>query len=464
MRDLIRDDAERETLRHPPVADDYEVNRLLLSDVQEHLRWFALPHHRLDRDPVPVLLLDVLEDPAPRVRTRSRSGVSKRRGGRRVRRTRHVHDDQLGTRILCECSGPCDRLRSRAESIGANKDLLEHCLTARVSPRSSNGRYPTGLGKSTSGGYLEVMSAVETTVRDSQKQALRLSIAANSLLMAAEIGGGIVFGSLTLLADGVHMLSDVGVLSVALLAHNLMGRPASAKLTYGFQRAEVLGAQVNGLLLLAAGGWIFYTAATTLDEPRAVVGGGVLAIAGLGLVVNVVSAVLLARSRAASLNMRGAFLHMTLDAIGSLLAIVVGVVILLTGAAWTDSVASMLVTALVLWSAWRLLRDTTHVLLEGTPRGIDAADIEDALKAEPRVDAIHHLHLWSLSSDVSALSAHVVIKDEITLHDAQLEGDRLKSMLRDRFGIEHATLELECHSCEPPTTVSTVAGSATHKG
>ena len=147
--------------------------------------------------------------------------------------------------------------------------------------------------------------------------------------------------------------------------------------------------------------------------------------------------------------MRGAYLHMLSDAAGSVGAIVAAVAVLVWDANWVDPAASIFIAILVLWSAWGLMRDTTQVLMEGAPRGMDPAEIEKALTENDAVEAVHHLHLWNLASDVPALSVHVVLGGELNLHEAQVEGERLKAMLRHRFGIEHATLELECHACEP---------------
>ncbi|HEX7443164.1 MAG TPA: cation diffusion facilitator family transporter, partial [Acidimicrobiales bacterium] len=172
--------------------------------------------------------------------------------------------------------------------------------------------------------------------------------------------------------------------------------------------------------------------------------------ASLGLVVNLVSAAVLVRAQGDSLNMHGAVLHMAADAAGSIGAMVAGVAVVVWGANWVDPFVSILIAGLVLWSAWTLLRDTSNVLLEGSPRGIDPDDVRGALADQPTVEAVHHVHLWSLASDEPALSAHVVLAGEVTLHQAQERGDDLKAMLVERFGIGHSTLELECHACDGP--------------
>lgn len=286
--------------------------------------------------------------------------------------------------------------------------------------------------------------------RARQGRALRLALLANGTYLVVEIVGGLATRSLALLADAAHMASDVAALVIALLAQRLLSRPATDTPSYGLQRAEVLGAQANGIGLLVVALWIVFEAVRRLDQPADVAGGGLLVVALVGLLVNLGSLVVLRRAAGDSLNMRGAVLHMGLDAVGSVGAAVAGAAALWWGADRVDPVISVLVAALVLWSAFGLLRSTAHVLLEGTPRGVDPDALTAALLAEPEVEAVHHLHVWSLASDVPALSAHVVLDGERTLHDAQATGSHLKELLDHRFGITHATLELECHPCDGP--------------
>ena len=283
--------------------------------------------------------------------------------------------------------------------------------------------------------------------RDMQKRALWISLLANGGFLIAEVIGGLAFHSLALLADAAHMMSDVVGLTIALVAQQLLSRPASAKHTYGFQRSEVLGGQFNGLTLLAVAGWIIYEAVSRIGQPAEVQGKGMLIVATLGLLVNLGSAFLLARSRGRSVNMKGAYLHMVVDAAGSAAAIVAALAIIFFGANWVDPVVSVGIALLVIWSAWSLLKDTTNVMLEGAPGDVSLEEVEAALVCEPSVTAVHHTHLWSLASDATAFSGHVVLKDDQRLHEAQQQGIQLKVMLADRFNIDHATLELECHPC-----------------
>lgn len=305
-----------------------------------------------------------------------------------------------------------------------------------------------------------VAPAADRAVARQRRLALWIALGVNGGFMIAELVGGIVFGSLALLADAAHMLSDVAGLAIALVAQYLIDRPASVRHTFGLQRAEVLGAQANGVLLLASAGWILFEAARRIGDPPEVAGGPVLVVAVLGLGVNVASAVLLARASGRSLNMRGAYAHMLADAAGSVGVIVAALAIVLFGADWVDPVVSVFIGLLVVSTAWRLLRATTHVLLEGAPHDIDAEDVERWLTGAAGVASVHHLHLWQLTSETVALSAHVVLDDQPSLHEAQARGDELKQQLLERFLIVHSTLELECHQCEPESEADASAPNA----
>jgi cobalt-zinc-cadmium efflux system protein len=288
--------------------------------------------------------------------------------------------------------------------------------------------------------------------RREQRRVLWLALTANAALMVGEFVAAFAFRSLTLLADSVHLLTDVSGLAIAAIAFRLIERPATPRHSFGLHRAEVLAAQGNAVILIGASGWIFIEASRRLAHPVAVSGPGLLGVGAIALVINAGSAWFLHGQRGRSLNMRGAFLHLALDALASVGAVAAGLVIVLSGARRVDPAVSVAIGVIVLWAAWRLLRDATQVLLEGTPAGMDPQVVHDALSTAPGVRNVHHLHLWSLASDVPALSAHVVLTDATSMHDAQIRGDELKALLAERFGIEHATLELECHEHTAPFT------------
>jgi cobalt-zinc-cadmium efflux system protein len=282
---------------------------------------------------------------------------------------------------------------------------------------------------------------------DGRRRALLIALAANAALLVVEVVGSFLFDSLAVFADATHMVSDVVALALAYAALRVAQRPPTERHTYGFGRTEVLVAQANAILLLAGAIAIAVEAVRRLSSPPEVMGGGVLVIGIVGLIVNAASARLLANHAHGNVNMRGAFWHLMADAFGSLAVIVAGVGALVFGADRLDPIASLAISVLVVIGAWRLLRDATRVLLEAVPAGLDSAAVKAALRAHPSVEAVHHLHLWTTGSEHAALSAHVVLGDTVSLHDAQLRAGELKEMLASRFGIEHATLEVECHAC-----------------
>jgi cobalt-zinc-cadmium efflux system protein len=279
--------------------------------------------------------------------------------------------------------------------------------------------------------------------RPGQRRALGWALGVNVALLVAEVAGGIVFGSLALLADAAHLVSDVAGLAIALGALVLTARPVSARHSFGFARAEVMAAQVSALLLLAAGVWILVEGITRLGEPVPVQGAGLAVVATLGLVVNAGSAVVVHRAQGGSLTMRASFVHLATDAVGSLGAIVAGLVILGWGWSRADSVVSIATAVLVLWTGWGLLRESTHVLMEGTPRGLDPEKVTAVIAGVPGVVDVHHLHLWNLASDVPAASAHVVLDGQPALREAQRTADYVRATLAEEFTLTNVTLELE---------------------
>lgn len=287
--------------------------------------------------------------------------------------------------------------------------------------------------------------------QDLRSRALWIALGANAAFMFIEFAAGLITGSLALLADAAHMLSDVAALGIALIAQRLVARPHSARHTFGLQRAEVLGAQANGVLLAIAAVVIGYESFHRLAQPAQLEAGPILVVGTIGLAINLGSAVILSRAAGRSLNMKGAYTHMLMDAAASVGVIVAAAAIAIWGATWADPAVSLAIAVLVGWSAWGLLRDTTQVLLEGTPHGMNPVEVEAFLRSDPVVTDVHHLHLWNLASDTPAMSAHIVLDGEMTLHEAQGHGERLRVAVAKEFSVEHTTFELECHSCDPDT-------------
>lgn len=277
----------------------------------------------------------------------------------------------------------------------------------------------------------------------------RRSLAAATCLIAAllagEVAAGLVAGSLALLADAGHLLSDVAALGLALGASALAARPASGSWTYGFRRLEILAAQANGLALALVGIWIVYGAIRRLVSPRDVRGGIVLAVALAGMAVSLLAAGLLARSSRESLNVRGAFLHVATDLAAFAGTAAAGALVLVTGWDRLDSIAGLLVASLMFWAAYGLLRDSARIFLEVSPANIDPDEVGHALVAQADVVGVHDLHVWTLTSGFPVVSAHVLVAAGADCHRARRE---LEAMLAERFGLEHSTLQVE-HALGP---------------
>jgi cobalt-zinc-cadmium efflux system protein len=264
-------------------------------------------------------------------------------------------------------------------------------------------------------------------------------------LMAGELVAGILAGSLALLADAGHLVSDVAALGLALAASAMASRPAQGRWTYGFRRVEILSAQANGLLLGLVGIWIVYAAIRRLVSPADVRGGVVLAVALAGIAVNLAATALLARASRESLNVRGAFLHVATDLAAFTGTAVAGGLVLATGWDRFDPIAGLLVALLMFWGAFGLLRESTRIFLEVSPPNIDPDAVGRAIVAEPGVDEVHDLHIWTLTSGFPVLSAHVLVAPGSDCHALRRS---LEAMLAERFGLDHSTLQVE-HSLGP---------------
>jgi cobalt-zinc-cadmium efflux system protein len=263
--------------------------------------------------------------------------------------------------------------------------------------------------------------------------------------MVAEVVGGVLSGSLALIADAGHMLTDAASLALAWAAFRIARRPHDARRTYGYHRFQVLAAFVNGVALIAIVGWIAIEAARRLLEPVEVLGGLMLTIAVLGLLVNVAAFAILHGGDRENLNMRGAALHVLGDLLGSIAAIVAALVILGTG--WTpiDPLLSVLVALLILRSAWLVVRRSAHILLEGTPDWLDIEELRTELMAAvPEVHEVHHVHAWLLTTERPLMTLHARVGEGADHHAVLLAIGRF---LEDRFGIGHATVQIEASGC-----------------
>ncbi len=255
----------------------------------------------------------------------------------------------------------------------------------------------------------------------------------------AEVAGGLMSGSLALIADAGHMLSDAASLALTMFAIHFARRPASATRTFGYYRAEILAALTNGVALIVVALLVFIEAIERFSNPTPVEAPTMLMVAAGGLVINLVGLWLLRGGNKESLNVRGAWLHVLTDALGSAQAIAAGVLIWLFGWYWVDPLASVLISILVVYSAWSLLRQSVAVLMEGAPGHIDVDLVRKALQEIPGVDEVHDLHIWTITSGFVALSAHLVVPDEAVRSDVMTRSDACLT----QFGISHSTLQLD---------------------
>jgi cobalt-zinc-cadmium efflux system protein len=256
----------------------------------------------------------------------------------------------------------------------------------------------------------------------------------------AEVVGGLMTNSLALLADAGHMLSDVAALALSFFAVWIADRPAPPHRTYGYYRAEILAALANGAALVAVSIYILIEAVQRIWEPPEVQAPLMLWIAVGGLVINLAGLWMLHGGRDESLNIRGAWLHVLSDTLGSVGVILAAGLICAFDWYWSDPVASLIIGLLVIYSSWRLLAEATTVLMESAPRGIDVDDVRDAVVALDGVSGIHDLHIWTITSGLDSLSAHVVSADGQSHPDLLT---RLRTMLHERFGIDHVTIQIE---------------------
>ncbi len=280
-----------------------------------------------------------------------------------------------------------------------------------------------------------------------EKNASRIGIAAllTGGFMVVELGGGIVSGSLALLADAGHMLSDFGALALAWIGFRMARRPATLQRTFGFRRFPVLAAFVNGMALFLIAAWIVYEAVMRLNDPHPVASGLMLWIAVGGLIVNLMSFAVLHGADRDNLNVRGALLHVAGDLLGSLAAIIAAIIIMTTGWTPADPLLSVLVAVIILRSAWSVTAQSAHILLEGAPEGIDLHHvIHDLTDHVEGVTDIHHAHLWSLDGRRSMMTLHARIKETESGPDVIA---RIKARLNEVHGIGHATVEIETDAC-----------------
>ena len=274
---------------------------------------------------------------------------------------------------------------------------------------------------------------------------LALALGLTTIFLIAELIGAYLFNSLALLSDAAHMFTDSAALAIALAAVKIGQRPADDKRTYGYRRFEILAAAFNALLLFAVAGYVLWEGIGRFFEPAEVQSTGMLIVASIGLIVNIVAMRLLSAGKEQSLNIKGAYLEVWADMLGSIGVIAGALTIMLTGWQWVDPLVAIGIGLWVLPRTWTLLRDTTHILLEGVPRGLHLTEVRAAISGTPGVASTHDLHVWSMTSDDISASAHVELEDGADAESVRLA---VAAMLQERFDIEHATIQVEEEACD----------------
>jgi len=275
---------------------------------------------------------------------------------------------------------------------------------------------------------------------DGNQRRLAITLVLSLVYMLAEFLGGLFTGSLALLADAGHMLSDAAALLLSLFAIWIARRPPTPRRTWGYHRTEILAALANGATLVAISIYVIIEAVARFRKPEHVNAPVMVGIAVGGLLVNLISLRILGGGKSENLNVRGAWLHVLTDAFGSAQAIIAGALIWAFGWNWADPVASILISLLIIYSAWDLLRETVSVLMEGAPGHIDVDEVRETLCGISGVVAVHDLHVWTITSGMECLSAHVVVADE-AIACSMLA--RVRSTLHDKFGLDHLTIQVE---------------------
>jgi cobalt-zinc-cadmium efflux system protein len=275
---------------------------------------------------------------------------------------------------------------------------------------------------------------------------LKVTLAIVLLIMVAEILGGIYSGSLALLGDAGHMLVDALALGLSLFAMTLARRPATATKTFGYHRFEILAALANGTILILVSAYIFYEAYQRFLEPSAVKTPLMLAIATIGLFANLGGVMLLNKASRRSLNVKAAFWHIMGDTISSVGVIIAGVVILFTGWYVADTIVAIVIDVIILWGAARIVSESADILLEAVPKHIEITRVIDSIRNVPGVNEVHDIHIWTITSNIYALSAHLVIDDQMVSNSVDIVR-AVRQELAWRYNISHTTLQLECESC-----------------
>lgn len=295
---------------------------------------------------------------------------------------------------------------------------------------------------------------------DADARWLVLALSVIAVFMVAEVVSGLVGHSLALLSDAAHMLADVGALTLALVAMRFARRPAGGMYTYGFKRVEILSAQANGLTLLILSILLGVEAIRRLVHPSAVTGGLMLTVALVGVVINLVATGLVSRANRSSLNVEGAFRHLLTDLFGFVATAIAGVIVVTTHWSRADPIASLIIVGLMLRAGYGLVREAGRIFLEASPATVDPEALGASLAARPGVEEVHDLHVWEITSGMTAVSAHVIVEPKFDCHAVQHD---LQRLLHDEHQIDHTTLQVE-HRSDRSLQIETKPSRSTHPG
>jgi cobalt-zinc-cadmium efflux system protein len=280
-----------------------------------------------------------------------------------------------------------------------------------------------------------------------ERHDLLIALTITLLMMIVEVIGGLISNSLALLSDAGHMLTDNLALLLSFVAMKFAAMPATERRTFGFYRLEILAALINGIILVLISLYIVYEAYLRIRNPQPVTGTLMLVVAAIGLVANIIGAVVLARHSSASLNVRGAYLHILGDALSSIGVVIGGVIILYTGWYLVDPLLSILISLIIIYGAWSLVKESVSILLESVPAHINIETLSAEIQKIEGVREAYHIHVWTITSGVYAMSAHVLIEDQLVSGSKDVL-DRIRALLADKFRIEHSTIQLECDKCD----------------
>ena len=292
--------------------------------------------------------------------------------------------------------------------------------------------------------YERGVDSHQQTIRSYRR--LKFALAIVLMVMVVEIVGGVFSGSLALLGDAGHMLVDALALGLSLFASRAAQRPATTTKTFGYHRVEILAALANGTILVLVSAYIFYEAYQRFLEPSTVKTPLMLTIAIIGLFANLGGVLLLSRASRRSLNVKAAFWHILGDTISSVGVIIAAIVILLTGKYMADAIAAVVIGIIILWGAVRIVRESADILLEAVPRHMETTQVIDFIQNIPGVNEVHDIHIWTITSNIYALSAHLVIDDQMVSKSMDIV-KAVRQELASRYNISHTTLQLECQSC-----------------